>query len=93
MRIEAFIGFADQLSIKPLLTSSRFVTGNQQDRPAPWIESECYPPHAVGRIETKFAFCARSSKSSPPPLLRNAPASFLLEATLSSFGLANRSFS
>jgi hypothetical protein len=57
MRIETLIGFPDQLAVKPLLTATGFVTGDEQNGSAFWIEGEGYAPNAIGsEVWTKHVF-------------------------------------
>ena len=54
MIIEALVGLSDQLFVEPLLSHSRLVSGDQQNRPALGIERESDSPDAVGGIEAQL---------------------------------------
>lgn len=54
MIIEAPVGLADQSVVETLFSSSRLVTGDQQDRAALWVEREGHTPHSVVSIETQL---------------------------------------
>jgi hypothetical protein len=54
MRIESFIGFLNQPTVKTLLTRARFVSGDQQNSAPSRVESEGYPPNTSLGIEPKL---------------------------------------
>ena len=54
MRIEQFVGFGDQLFVKPLLTDTRLVARNQKDARSIRIERERNTHHLVRRISPKL---------------------------------------
>ena len=54
MRIEQFVGFGDQLFVKPLLTDTRLVARNQKDARSIRIERERNTHHLVRRISPEL---------------------------------------
>jgi hypothetical protein len=54
MRIEAFVGLADQIPIKALLASAGFIASDQQDGVLPRIEGERQPLFASLRTEAQL---------------------------------------
>jgi hypothetical protein len=62
MRIKARIRLGNQLLVEPPLLDPGFVTGDQQNRSAPWIESKGHPPPATCCIKAQLLHVGMPSK-------------------------------
>ncbi len=54
MRVVKFVGFGNELLVKPFLTDTRFIASDHQNRVAFWIERKGDPQYPIGRIRPKF---------------------------------------
>lgn len=54
MCVEPFIGFADQLTVKPLLAATRLIARHEQDGPSLRVESESHAPDPISGVKAQF---------------------------------------